>query len=168
MLTQFNNLRGDTAYDVVLLLSDEGSYELSKNNKTVPNTPAPLWILHLGGLPGAYNDGIIKSLQDSGGVAVDISEILQRIATKSVLGDSVVSVVNGYAWYLQTLDTAIATSNQQDDFLPNLISLTTGYGRGNRRTLHRLSHKHNITISIDNPSLSLHNRIARFGHRCSR
>jgi putative PEP-CTERM system integral membrane protein len=119
MLTQFNNLRGDTAYDVVLLLSDEGSYELSKNNKTVPNTPAPLWILHLGGLPGAYNDGIIKSLQDSGGgVAVNISEVLQRIATKSVLGDSVVSIVNGYAWYLQTLDTAIATSNQQDDFLP--------------------------------------------------
>ncbi|MBD2249917.1 TIGR02921 family PEP-CTERM protein [Nostoc parmelioides] len=119
MLAQFNNLRGDTAYDAVLLLSDEGSYELSKNNKTVPTTPAPLWMVHLGGLPGAYNDGIIKSLQDSGGgVAVDIAEVLQRIATKSVLGDSVVTVVNGYAWYLQTLDTAITTNNQQDDLLP--------------------------------------------------
>jgi putative PEP-CTERM system integral membrane protein len=119
MLTQFNSLRGDTVYDAVLLLSDEGSYELSKNNKIVPDTPAPLWIVHLGGLPGAYNDGIIKSLQDSGGgVAVDIAEVLQRIATKSVLSNSVVSVVNGYAWYLQTLDTAITTSNQQDDFLP--------------------------------------------------
>ncbi|ABA23579.1 conserved hypothetical protein [Trichormus variabilis ATCC 29413] len=119
MLAQFNNLRGDTAYDAVLLLSDEGSYELSKNNKTVTATPAPLWMVHLGGLPGAYNDGIIKSLQDSGGgVAVDIAEVLQRIATKSVLGDSVVTVVNGYAWYLQTLDTAITTNNQQDDLLP--------------------------------------------------
>ncbi|BAY72366.1 TIGR02921 family PEP-CTERM protein [Anabaena sp. FACHB-709] len=119
MLAQFNNLRGDTAYDAVLLLSDEGSYELSKNNKTVPATPAPLWMVHLGGLPGAYNDGIIKSLQDSGGgVAVDIAEVLQRIATKSILGDSVVTVVNGYAWYLQTLDTAVTTNNQQDDLLP--------------------------------------------------
>lgn len=116
MLAQFNNLRGDTAYDAVLLLSDEGSYELSKNNKTVPTTPAPLWMVHLGGLPGAYNDGIIKSLQDSGGgVGVDIAEVLQRIATKSVLGDSVVSVVNGYAWYLQL---ATGNTNQQDDLLP--------------------------------------------------
>ncbi|BAT54610.1 hypothetical protein NOS3756_35820 [Nostoc sp. NIES-3756] len=117
MLAQFNNLRGDTAYDAVLLLSDEGSYELSKNNKTVPTTSAPLWMVHLGTLPGAYNDGIIKSLQDSGGgVGVDIAEVLQRIATKSVLGDSVVSVVNGYAWYLQTLEAQ--TNNQQDDLLP--------------------------------------------------
>lgn len=112
MLRQFSDLRGDTAYDAVLLLSDEGSYELSKDNQTVPNPLAPLWMVHLGSLPGAYNDGIIKLLQDSsGGVAVDIAEVLQRIATKSVLGDSVVSVVNGYVWYLQTLDTAIITSN---------------------------------------------------------
>ncbi|MBD2347124.1 TIGR02921 family PEP-CTERM protein [Anabaena subtropica] len=119
MLEQFNTLRGDTAYDAVLLLSDEGSYELSKNNKNVPSTPAPLWMVHLGGLPSTYNDGIIKSLQDSGGgVAVDIAEVLQRIATKSVLGDSVVNVVNDYAWYLQKLDPAVATTNQQDDLLP--------------------------------------------------
>lgn len=119
MLEQFNNLRGDTVYDAVLLLSDEGSYELSKNNKKVPTTPAPLWMVHLGGLPIAYNDGIIKSLQDSGGgVAIDIAEVLQRIATKSVLGNSVVNIVDGYAWYLQKLDPTITITNQQDDLLP--------------------------------------------------
>ncbi|BCL38280.1 TIGR02921 family PEP-CTERM protein [Nostoc sp. MS1] len=117
MLAQFNSLRGNTSYDAVLLVSDEGSYELSKNNKTAPTISAPLWMVHLGRLPGAYNDGIIKSLQDSGGgVGVDIAEVLQRIATKSVLGDTVVSVVNGYAWYRQTLEAR--TTNQQDDLLP--------------------------------------------------
>jgi len=107
MLEQFNQLRGDTAYDAVLLLSDEGSYELSRSNKTVVVPPAPLWMVHLGGLPAAYNDGIIKSIQDTGGgVSEDIAEVLQRIATKSALGDSVVSVVDDYAWYMQQSDTA--------------------------------------------------------------
>ncbi|WP_427161498.1 TIGR02921 family PEP-CTERM protein [Aliinostoc sp. HNIBRCY26] len=113
MLTQFNSLRGDTAYDAVLLISDEGSYELSRSNKTVVNSPAPLWMIHLGGLPAAYNDGIIKSLQDTGGgVAKDIAEALPRIATKLALGDSVVSVVDGYAWYLQQQEKATANNSQ--------------------------------------------------------
>jgi putative PEP-CTERM system integral membrane protein len=102
MLEQFNQLRGDTAYDAVLLVSDEGSYELSRRNKNVVVSPAPLWIVHLGGLPAAYNDGIIKSIQDTGGgVSEDIAEVLRRIATKTALGDSVVSVVDDYAWYRQ-------------------------------------------------------------------
>ncbi|WP_414564624.1 MULTISPECIES: TIGR02921 family PEP-CTERM protein [unclassified Anabaena] len=102
MLEQFNQLRGDTAYDAVLLVSDEGSYELSRRNKTVVVSPAPLWMVHLGGLPAAYNDGIIKSIQDSGGgVSEDIAEVLRRIATKTALGDSVVSVADDYAWYGQ-------------------------------------------------------------------
>ncbi|HLO83832.1 MAG TPA: TIGR02921 family PEP-CTERM protein [Nostocaceae cyanobacterium] len=108
MIQQFNQLRGDTAYNAVLLLSDQGSYELSKNNKTVPISPAPLWMVHLGGLPAAYDDGIIKSIQDSGGgVATEITEVLQRIATKSALGDSVVSVVDGYAWYWQKINSQV-------------------------------------------------------------
>ncbi|MEA5567097.1 TIGR02921 family PEP-CTERM protein [Anabaena sp. UHCC 0399] len=113
MLEQFNQLRGDTAYDAVLLISDEGSYELSRKNKIVVASPAPLWMVHLGGLPAAYNDGMIKSIQDTGGgVSEDIAEVLQRIATKSALGDSVVSVVDNYAWYLQKTDTAEVNNPQ--------------------------------------------------------
>jgi putative PEP-CTERM system integral membrane protein len=114
MLAQFNQLRSDTAYDAVLLLSDEGSYELSRNNKTVPVSPAPLWMVHLGGLPAAYNDGIIKSIQDTGGgVSEDIAEVLRRIATKSALDDSVVNVVDDYAWYLQKIANAEVNNPQQ-------------------------------------------------------
>lgn len=47
-------------------------------------------------------------------------------------------------------------------------SLITGHGRANRRTLPRLSHKNNVTVSIDNPSLSLYNLISRFGNRYNR
>lgn len=120
MLEQFNQLRRDTTYDAVLLLSDEGSYELSRNNKTVVVSPAPLWMVHLGGLPAAYNDGIIKSIQDTGGgVGEDIAEVLPRIATKSALGDTVVSVVDDYAWSVQKLDTTSTNHPQPPtDILP--------------------------------------------------
>ncbi|MEA5553544.1 TIGR02921 family PEP-CTERM protein [Anabaena cylindrica UHCC 0172] len=123
MLSQFNQLRGDTAYDAVLLVSDEGSYELSRNNKTIVASPAPLWIVHLGGLPAAYNDGIIKSIQDTGGgVSEDIAEVLGRIATKSALGDAVVNVVDNYAWYLQKNDAADVNKPQQPGNLQPLAA----------------------------------------------
>jgi len=114
MLKQFNQLQGETSYDAILLLTDAGNYELSKKNKEVPNTPAPLWIVHNGELPPAYTDGIIKAIQDSGGgVSTSVSEVLQRIATKATLGESVIDVVDGYAWYLEQSEN---NSTQQSDF----------------------------------------------------
>lgn len=119
MVAQFNQLRGNTVYDAVLLLSDEGSYELSRNNKTVVATSEPLWMVHLGGLPAAYNDGIIKAIQDTGGgVSTEIAEVLQRIATKLVLGNTVVNVVDNYAWYLQKLDTTNTTEKEESGLQP--------------------------------------------------
>lgn len=114
MLKQFNQLRGETSYDAILLLTDAGSYELSKNNKDVPQTSAPLWMLHNGKLPFSYTDGIIKAIQDSGGgVSTSVSQVLQRIATKDKLGESVVDVVDGYAWYLEKSEN---NSTEQSGF----------------------------------------------------
>ncbi|KAF3884391.1 MULTISPECIES: TIGR02921 family PEP-CTERM protein [Nostocales] len=126
MLQQFNQLRGDTAYDGVLLLTDEGSYELSKDKVAKQNpgseikaTLAPLWMIHLGSLPAAYDDATLKAIQDSGGgVSQQVSEVLQRVATKAVLGASTVSVVDGYAWYKNESDTKESkiTSQKEDNF----------------------------------------------------
>lgn len=99
MLRQFTTLRGDTSYDAVLLVTDEGSYELSDDSSDLPKMAAPLWMVHLGGvLPPAYDDATLKAIQDSGGgVSTEVSEVLQRLATQAKLGDTV-SVVDGYAW----------------------------------------------------------------------
>ncbi len=99
ILQQFAKLRGDRTYDSVFLVSDRHSYELSDDRKNTVSMAAPLWTVHLGGLPPGYDDATLKVIQDSGGgVATDLKEAMQRVATTAASGKSVISVVDGYAW----------------------------------------------------------------------
>lgn len=111
MLQQFAQLRGHTPYDAILLVTDEGSYELSEDRKSLPMMPAPLWMVHMA-MPPAYDDTTLKVIQDSsGGVSTDIPEAMQRLATQAALGPSVVSVVDGYAWFMEKTDQKISHFN---------------------------------------------------------
>jgi putative PEP-CTERM system integral membrane protein len=65
--------------------------------------PAPLWVLHLGGLQPAYDDATLEAIQSSGGsISTNVKEIMHRIGTQSSLGNgtSLLSVVDDYAWFL--------------------------------------------------------------------
>ncbi|HEY9622413.1 MAG TPA: TIGR02921 family PEP-CTERM protein [Crinalium sp.] len=106
LLWQFAQLRGDTSYDAVLLLTDEGSYELSKDETERPAIASPLWAIHLGGkLPPAYDDATLEVIQRSrGGVSADLPEVMRRMATEASLGNSAASVVDGYAWLVEPAD----------------------------------------------------------------
>ncbi|WP_246844638.1 TIGR02921 family PEP-CTERM protein [Hydrocoleum sp. CS-953] len=102
MLEQFLQLREDTRYNGVILVTDEGSYELSDDSQEMPNLSAPLWMLHLGAMPPAYDDATLKLMQQSGGgVATKVTEVFQQVTAKSKLGKSVVSVADGYAWFME-------------------------------------------------------------------
>ncbi len=104
MLQQFSQLQGDTIYDAVLLLTDDGSYDLAQDKVTLPTLKAPLWMVHLAGLPPAYDDVTLKAVQDSGGgVSTNAQEVIQRIATTSKLDKSLVSLVDGYGWYRSSI-----------------------------------------------------------------
>ncbi|MEG4985409.1 TIGR02921 family PEP-CTERM protein [Microcoleus sp. BR0-C5] len=99
MLQQFAQLRGDKSYDTVFVVSDRHSYELSDDRKPKLSIFAPLWTVHLGGLPPGYDDATLKVIQDSGGgVSIDMKEAMQRVATTATSGKSTVSVVDGYVW----------------------------------------------------------------------
>ena len=102
MLQQFANAgRKNKAYDAVLLLTDEGSYELSDNQLKLPEINAPLWIVHVDGkLPSAYEDTLLQKLQASqGGVETSTVFALQRIA----LNSTDVVAVDGYTWKVEPL-----------------------------------------------------------------
>ncbi|MEG4318689.1 MULTISPECIES: TIGR02921 family PEP-CTERM protein [unclassified Microcoleus] len=117
ILQQFAQLRGDRTYDTVFLVSDRHSYELSDDRKISVSLAAPLWTVHLGGLPPGYDDGTLKLIQDSGGgVSTDIKEAMQRVATTAASGKSAISVVDGYVWsYSKTPKAATAVAKITDD-----------------------------------------------------
>jgi putative PEP-CTERM system integral membrane protein len=119
MLQQFLQLRGNTNYDAVLLLTDPGSYELATDRPTALAFPAPLWLVHLGGLQFAYDDATLQAIQDSsGGVSTQVQEAMQRIGTTPTLGDGTtrLNIIDGYAWYLTKTPTA--TAELTDGFEP--------------------------------------------------
>ncbi|MEB3342348.1 TIGR02921 family PEP-CTERM protein [Okeania sp.] len=116
MLKQFLQLRGDTPYSRVILVTDESGYELSDGSQQMPKLSIPVWFLHLGGMPPAYDDATLKFIQQSGGgVATKLSEIFPEITAKSKLGKSVISVADGYAWFMER---KFLEAKKDDSFAP--------------------------------------------------
>ncbi len=78
----------------------------------MPNLSAPLWMLNLGAMPPAYDDATLKLIQKNGrGVGTKFSEIFQHVTAKSKLGESVVSVADGYAWFMERNSCEETTEN---------------------------------------------------------
>jgi putative PEP-CTERM system integral membrane protein len=120
MLAQFQTLStAAPKYDAIIAITDRGSYELSKDKDKTKSMPAPLWMVHLGGLPLAYDDATLSMIQHSGGsVSTKIKTVMQRIATLPSLGEntSLLSVVDNYAWFLsQAKDSAVKQSDGSFD-----------------------------------------------------
>ncbi|MCK5871228.1 MAG: TIGR02921 family PEP-CTERM protein [Methylococcales bacterium] len=87
-LTAFIKQNNAEKYGAVLLLSDEGSYELVAKSSTKDLTiPAPLWMVHLGRTtPYAYDDKVLDLLYRShGGIATNVKEALLQINPISIL-----------------------------------------------------------------------------------
>jgi putative PEP-CTERM system integral membrane protein len=118
MLAQFDTLRKEAVnskYDAVITITDQGSYELTADKDPTKSVSAPLWMVHLGGLPSAYDDATLAAIQSSGGsISTDIKTVMQRIATLPSLGQdtSLLSVVDHYAWFLS--QTAEPNAKQSD------------------------------------------------------
>jgi putative PEP-CTERM system integral membrane protein len=122
MLEQFQTLSQVAAnpkYDAIVAITDRGSYELSADKDKTKSIPAPLWMVHLGGLPFAYDDATLSMIQHSGGsVSTDVKTVMQRIATLPSLGQntSLLSVVDNYAWFLsQAVDSTVKPSDRGFD-----------------------------------------------------
>lgn len=130
ILRQFVQLGNNQNYDGVIVITDEGSYDLSNDKKDVPKLSIPIWLLHLGSLAPAYEDGTLKVIQDSGGgVATESLELFQRIATTEKLAKElttppakkqqkpevkpkVINIVDGYAWFLKQSTNQTAGSEE--------------------------------------------------------
>ncbi|TVQ55390.1 MAG: TIGR02921 family PEP-CTERM protein [Spirulina sp. DLM2.Bin59] len=115
MVRQFDQLRRGQDYDALILLSDQGSYELADDSGDVPGLGMPIWAVHLGGYPIAYDDQILAAIQGSGGGSTDaISAALTRLATDA----PGVQHLDGYRWQMASVADDPAQPLRPDQFAP--------------------------------------------------
>ena len=116
MLTQFAEANQTDEYDAVLLLTDEGTYELAKDKAELPALDAPLWIVHLGGdVPSAYEDNLLQAIEASrGGVDTQVLPVLQKIAT----AEGKATLLDGYSWRVESIseDEREGTVDEEANF----------------------------------------------------
>ena len=143
MLQQFQTLREDRNYDAVLLLTDQGSYELSKDNQALPEMTAPLWMVHLGEeLPRAYADATLQAIQNSnGGVATDLKTVLKRLATEEA---TAASVVDGYSWTMSKSDSVSVSNNGLEPIAARQLVSNLAQKGKNKLSLQELDAIHQI------------------------
>lgn len=113
MLQQFDQLRGCTAYDAVLVLTDAGNYELEADEAVLPVIADPVWLVHLGdSMPPAYSDAVLDLLQAGhGGVSSTLPEVLQRLAITAQVGGGLVTVADGYSWTMGPATSATTVTD---------------------------------------------------------
>ncbi|GAB4204566.1 MAG: hypothetical protein OHK0022_29830 [Roseiflexaceae bacterium] len=107
LLAQFGDLRGGRRYDAVLVLTDASGYELGPSTRALAPPDAPVWMVHLGGLPLGYDDPTLEAIQASGGgVAGSLDEALLRLAIARAAaqpGNSAsADLIDGYVWQLES------------------------------------------------------------------
>ena len=148
MLKQFEQLRDGKNYDAVLLLTDEGSYELSQDKPEIPEINAPLWMVHLGGeLPRAYEDRTLEIMQNSnGGVAENVATVMKRLATEEV---NSATVVDGYKWTVNTSESTKTDKGLEPLAARQLISKLAQKGKSNLSlkeldAIHQVAKNHDI------------------------
>lgn len=115
----------------VLVLSDEGSYELAADNDiTALNSPVPLWLVHITNtLPYAYDDKVLDLLYRSkGGVETSIMGVLMRMNQQGIkqaagidANANIVGVSNDYIWVEQASASAM-DSTKHNSALANIIA----------------------------------------------
>ena len=109
---QFESLRGERHYDAILVLTDEGGFDLAKVREAPLTIDAPLWMVHLGGrLPAGYDDAMLDAIEKrGGGVAVGVEDAVRGLALP---GDPAEHVADGYRW---TIEPRVSIPAVEQDF----------------------------------------------------
>jgi len=114
MLKQFAQLQNGKTYDAVMVLTDAGSYELTDETKTTLSITAPLWMIHLGNFPAAYDDSTLAAIQDHGGsVATGIEDVMSRISSIDDRNPATIGMIDGYIWIKQQDNSTVSTEIDQ-------------------------------------------------------
>lgn len=100
LLRQFDELRNGRRYDAILVLTDDGGFDLAAERETSLRLDTPLWMVHLGGtLPAGYDDAVLDAIEKrGGGIATNAQDALQALARR---GDATQHIADGYHWSVE-------------------------------------------------------------------
>jgi len=113
LLADFSAVRGDASYAAVVVITDPGSFAFQSDPAPVHletvRRDAPIWMLHLGGLPYAYRDPLADLVRASGGgAATDLETVLERMHAP---------VIEGFTWTFEAASTT-GEADTTDPFAP--------------------------------------------------
>ncbi len=79
-LQTWQKYKPETHYDALIIVTDEGAYELNEEVKLRTGSHTPIWLLHVSNkLPYAYDDKLFDLIMKSkGGIATTFETILQQ------------------------------------------------------------------------------------------
>lgn len=91
------------AFERVFVLTDAGTYEGESEDAAQRDLGLPIYWVHLGGgLPRAYDDTTLETIQRRGGGAVgSVAEALERIASEARASGRFVAAADGYVFELE-------------------------------------------------------------------
>ncbi|MCX4026082.1 TIGR02921 family PEP-CTERM protein [Endozoicomonas sp. SM1973] len=148
-LSLWKNQLGFDQYNMLIMLTDKGSYELEKDNNNQLIMPAPLWLVHLNSeLPYAYNDNMLEAIKKSqGGIVGSIEQtflkqyhrkqFVEKNKSNKELNNSIevkveneqindrnqiipFAITDHYLWYAYTSDNSNVSNN--NEFFTKLAS----------------------------------------------
>lgn len=102
LLVDLDLLRGDTRYGGIIVLTDEGGFDLAGAKRPERDLGAAVWMVHLGGVlaPG-YDDTTLAAIQRwGGGVTTKVDTAFTRLAETS-RDPSDLGWADGYRWSVQ-------------------------------------------------------------------
>lgn len=100
ILSQFNTMSGGSAYDAIIVLTDQGRY-VADDAFDGTAIAAPLWFVHLDLPAYAYDDAVLDLIYRSGGGAVnDIDEAIRGV--RAAIGG--VRLSGDRAWVVEKLN----------------------------------------------------------------
>jgi len=113
---QAGNINSQTI-DRIIVLTDNGSYEAESNEQAVVSSPAPIWVLHIGGSqPYAYSDAWLTTVNQSGGgfATTGVSEFLNTLTLHNNAAKLALrSIGTDWIWFNKLTDTITDTTNSK-------------------------------------------------------
>ena len=147
-------------FDAIVLLTDQGSYEIQEHSHWKLKSDIPIWMIHLDhNYPYAYDDRLLDAIHKSGGgVADDIRKVYSNILLFNK--NNIKGRLTNSALWLFINDMGHIDESYQDPYLKAIAAqqyILFHYQQKNGDALHQLDELHQLAIkhSIVTPFSSM-------------